>query len=147
MVDLAVPRDIEPQVGQLADAYLYTLDDLRQIVEKNMQSREQARQEAAEIIEAYVEEYAQRTLDESAFTLIRDYRAQAQQMRDDTLAQAQQRLQRGDSAAETLQWLAHTLSNRMMHPATRSLNEAGQNRDNALLRAARTLFRIDPPQS
>lgn len=145
MVDLAVPRDIEPQIAELADVYLYTLDDLQHIVERNLQSREQARTEAVAIIDRHVEEYARRSQSESAFSLIRTYRGQAQQLRDETLAQAQRRLRRGDRTEETLAWLANTLCNRLTHQPTQAMNQAGQDRNEALLRAARALLKIDPP--
>ena len=145
MVDLAVPRDIEPQIAELADIYLYTLDDLQRIVAQNLQSREQARAEAVAIIDRHVEDYARRAQGESAFALIRGYREQAQRQRDDTLAQAQRRLRRGDNAEDTLAWLAGALCNRLTHQPTQAMNQAGQDRDEALLRAARALLKIDPP--
>ncbi|MDE0611422.1 MAG: glutamyl-tRNA reductase [Gammaproteobacteria bacterium] len=141
MVDLAVPRDIEPQIASLPDVYLYTQEDLRQVIEKNLQSRENARREASAIIDQQVEEFARRAQGESAFALIRDYRDQAQQLRDETLEQAQQRLKRGRGTDETLEWLAHTLCNRLTHHPTQVLNEAGQDNDHSLLDAARTLLK------
>lgn len=147
MVDLAVPRDIEPQIASLSDVYLYTQEDLRQVIEKNLQSRENARREASAIIDQQVEEFARRTQGESAFALIRDYRDQAQQLRNETLEQAQQRLKRGRGTEETLEWLAHTLCNRLTHHPTQALNEAGQDNDHSLLDAARTLLKTRSPDS
>ena len=147
MVDLAVPRDIEPQIASLSDVYLYTQEDLRQVIEKNLQSRENARQEASAIIDQQVEEFARRTQGESAFALIRDYRDQAQELRDETLEQAQKRLKRGRGTEETLEWLAHTLCNRLTHNPTQALNEAGQDNDHSLLDAARTLLKTRSPES
>lgn len=147
MVDLAVPRDIEPQIASLSDVYLYTQEDLRQVIEKNLQSRENARQEASAIIDQQVEEFARRTQGESAFALIRDYRDQAQELRDETLEQAQRRLKRGRGTEETLEWLAHTLCNRLTHNPTQALNEAGQDNDHSLLDAARTLLKTRSPDS
>lgn len=141
MVDLAVPRDIEPQIASLSDIYLYTQEDLRQVVEKNLQSREDARREASAIIDQQVEEFARRAQSESAFALIRDYRDQAQRHRDETLEKARQRLKRGRGPDETLEWLAHTLCNRLTHNPTQALNEAGQDNDHSLLDAARTLLK------
>ena len=147
MVDLAVPRDIEPQIASLSDVYLYTQEDLRQVIEKNLRSRENARQEASAIIDQQVEEFARRTQGESAFALIRDYRDQAQELRDETLEQAQKRLKRGRGTEETLEWLAHTLCNRLTHNPTQALNEAGQDNDHSLLDAARTLLKTRSPDS
>lgn len=147
MVDLAVPRDIEPQIASLSDVYLYTQEDLRQVIEKNLQSRENARREASAIIDQQVEEFARRAQSESAFALIRDYRDQAQRLRDETLEQAQQRLKRGRGTDETLEWLAHTLCNRLTHNPTQALNEAGQDNDHSLLDAARALLKTRSPDS
>ena len=147
MVDLAVPRDIEPQIANLPDIYLYTQEDLHQVIEKNLQSREQAREKANAIIDRQVQEFARRTQSESAFALIRDYRNQTQQVRDDTLEQARRRLNRGHGSEETLEWLAHTLCNRLTHTPTQALNQAGQDNDQSLLDAARTLLKIHPPRS
>ena len=145
MVDLAVPRDIEPQIASLSDVYLYTQEDLRQVIEKNLQSREDARREASAIIDQQVDEFARRAQSESAFALIRDYREQAQQLSRETLEQAQRRLKRGRGADETLEWLAHTLCNRLTHNPTQALNEAGQDNDHSLLDAARTLLKTRSP--
>ena len=147
MVDLAVPRDIEPQIASLSDIYLYTQEDLRQLIEKNLQSREVARQEASAIIDQQVEKFARHVQSESAFALIRDYRDQAQQLRNETLAQAKKRLKRGRGADETLEWLAHALCNRLTHNPTQALNEAGQDNDHSLLDAARTLLKTRSPDS
>ncbi len=147
MVDLAVPRDIEPQIGELPDVYLYTLDDLRRVVEENLKSRERAREEANAIIARHVEACAQRERGESAFDLIREYRASSQQWRDQTLAQARRRLAQGQSPNEVLEWLSHTLCNRLMHAPTQTLNQAGQDGDEALLQAMRRLLDLDPSES
>ena len=147
MVDLAVPRDIEPQIGDLPDVYLYTLDNLRRVVEENLKSRERAKEEANAIIAQHVEACAQRERSESAFDLIREYRASAQQWRDETLAQARRRLAQGQSPNEVLEWLSHTLCNRLIHTPTQTLNQAGQDGDEALLQAMRRLLNLDPPES
>ncbi len=147
MVDLAVPRDIEPRVAHLSDIYLYTQEDLRQVVEKNLRSRESARQEASAIIDQQVEEFARRARSESAFALIRDYRDQTRRLRNETLEQARRRLRRGRGADETLEWLANTLCNRLTHDPTQALNEAGKDNDLSLLDSARALLRIRPPDS
>ena len=144
MVDLAVPRDIEPEISELSDVYLYSLDDLHRITKRNLQSREKAREEACAIIDQQVEEYSRRRQNRSAFAAIREYRTQAQGLRDQTLKAAELRLKRGESPDEVLRWLATTLCNRLMHEPTQILNQAGQENDPSLLDAARRIFQITP---
>jgi len=143
MVDLAVPRDIEPQIGNLPDVYLYTLDDLRRVVEENLKSRERAREEASAIIDRQIEASIRREKSESAFSLIRNYRKQAQERRDETLMQAKKRLAQGQTPEEVLDWLSHTLCNRLTHTPTQVLSEAGQDEDEILLRSMRRLLKLD----
>lgn len=88
MVDIAVPRDIEAEVSDLNDIYLYTVDDLQEVIEENMKSRQEAAEQAVEIVDLHVEEFMGwlRSLD--AVGMIQDYRKQAEQMRDEVFARA-----------------------------------------------------------
>ncbi len=93
MVDIAVPRDIEPEVGELNDVYLYTVDDLQGVVEDGMRSRREAAEQAEEIVDFHTEEFLGwlRSLD--AVNLIQDYRDQAEHLRDEVLAKALRQLE------------------------------------------------------
>lgn len=145
LVDIAVPRNIDPAVGELADAYLYTVDDLHQVIETNLRSRQEAARQAEEIIEASIEEFSrwQRTLD--AVEAICLYRAQAGRLRDDTLQKAQNLLARGKSPQEVLQFLAHTLTNKLTHAPSANLRQAAAEGRADFLRAARELLNLPPP--
>ncbi len=147
MVDIAVPRDIEAEVGNLDDVYLYTVDDLDEVIQENLRSRQEAAGQAVEIIELHVEEFMGwlRSLD--AFDIIRDYRNQAEQTRDAVLRRAQRLLGSGKSPEEALQFLAHTLTNKLLHAPSASIRQAGFDGQRDLLKAANTLFQINSPRS
>lgn len=142
MVDIAVPRDIETEVKSLSDVYLYTVDDLEEVIQENLRSREEAAEQAKEIIELKVEEFMNwlRSLD--ALTLIQGYRSQAERCRDEILEKAQKMLRSGRSPEETLDFLANTLTNRLLHTPSSQLREAGSSGQQELLEAANTLFQL-----
>ncbi len=144
MVDIAVPRDIEAEVGDLADVYLYTVDDLQEVVEENLRSRQEAAKQAEEIIQLHAEEFMgwMRSLD--AVALIQGYRHQAERLRDEVLERAQRMLQSGKSPEEALRFLAHTLTNKLLHAPSARIREASINGENELLMAANTLLRLGP---
>ncbi len=145
MVDIAVPRDIEPEVADLSDIYLYTVDDLDEVIEENKRSRQEAALQAEEIIDQHVEAFMGwlRSLD--AVELIQGYRIQAEQLRNETLKKALQQLKRGKSPEEALQFLAHTLTNKLLHTPSAQLRQAGFDGQIELLEAANTLFQLKKP--
>lgn len=140
MVDIAVPRDIDPAVGELDDVFLYGIDDLRQVIDDNRRSREAAAREADAIIDLQVERYmAWRralTLKNPAI----DLRQHAEQYRDEVLAKAQAMLSRGKSPDEALAFLANTLTNKLLHHPSARLREATLSGDLELLHAAGRLY-------
>lgn len=142
MVDIAVPRDIETEVKELPDVYLYTVDDLQEVIHENLKSRQEAAEQAEEIIELKVEEFLGwiRSLD--AVHLIQDYREQAHSFRDEILCKAQRMVKNGKSPTEALEYLANTLTNRLLHGPSTQLREAGSAGQNELLAAANTLFQL-----
>ena len=142
MVDIAVPRDIEPEVADLSDIYLYTVDDLDEVIQENMRSREEAAEQAEEIIEHYVGEYLGwlRSLD--AVELIQDFRSYADRLRDEVTRKALQQLNKGKSPEEVLQFMGHTLTNKLLHTPSAQLRQAGFNGQIELLEAANTLFQL-----
>jgi len=142
MVDIAVPRDIEPEVGDLDDVYLYLVDDLRDIIEENIASRRDAAEQAEEIIENQVSQFMGwlRSLD--AVETIRHYREGAESVSNDLLERAQRRLDNGDTPEETLAWLARNLTSKLTHAPTVQLRQAGFDDRSDLLEAARELFGI-----
>lgn len=142
MVDIAVPRDIEVEVANLKDVYLYTVDDLREVIEENIRSRAEAAEQAQEIIDLHTDEFMAwlRSLD--AVGMIQDYRRQAEEIRDQVLQRAVKQLQNGKSADQVLHFLAHTLTNKLLHTPSTQIREAGSRGQVELLQAADRLFKI-----
>ncbi|MDT4288807.1 glutamyl-tRNA reductase [Methylomonas sp. MO1] len=142
MVDLAVPRDIEAEVAQLRDVYLYTVDDLQNTVNQNMDSRRRAAEQAEEIIDTQVEHFMAWLRSQGAQETIRDFRTQAEQTRDEALQKALAQLNSGAAADEVLQRLAHTLTNKLIHTPCAQLREAGANERHDLIAASREIFKL-----
>jgi glutamyl-tRNA reductase len=142
MIDLAVPRDIEPEVAALSDVYLYTVDDLQGVVDEGLRSRREAALQAREIVDFHAGEFMAwlRSLD--AVSLIRGFRRGAEQVRDEILARALHQLQSGKSAEEVLGFLAHTLTNKLLHTPSTRLRQAGRDGNVQLLDAANELFQL-----
>jgi glutamyl-tRNA reductase len=139
MVDLAVPRDIEPQVADLEDIYLFSIDDLQQLVDENRQQREVAADGARLMIEEEVARFLAETRAHDAGPAIRALRTQADAIRTQTLEQARRMLAAGKSTDETLDYLANTLTNRLLHSPTQALRHAAELADASL---AETLTRL-----
>jgi glutamyl-tRNA reductase len=126
MVDLAVPRDIDPSVADLEDIYLFSIDDLQQLVDENRQSREVAAGGARLLIEQEVARFLVDNRAKDAGPAIRALRQQADAIRLQTLEQAQRLLASGKPAAEVLEFLANTLTNRLLHSPTQALRRASE---------------------
>jgi len=142
MVDLAVPRDIEPEVAQLRDVYLYTVDDLQSVVEENKRSRQEAAQEAEQIIDLQVVRFMRwmRSLD--SVPTIRNLRDQVAEIKQSELDKARRRLQAGDSPEQVLESLAHGLTNKYLHQPSQGLRDAEMEGNASLIYAAKKLFDI-----
>ncbi|MET0814359.1 MAG: glutamyl-tRNA reductase, partial [Pseudoxanthomonas sp.] len=147
LFDLAVPRDIESSVAELDDAYLYTVDDLERAVEDNRRSRREAADAAEAIIELQVARYIENLHASSRQEPLKRLRAHGDAAREDVLAKARQQLANGRDAEEVLDFLAHTLTNRLLHPPTAALREAALSGDADLARAADKLFPAQAPYS
>jgi glutamyl-tRNA reductase len=141
MLDLAVPRDIDPAVGALEDVYLYTIDDLRQVVDENVRARESEAASARKLIDEDVAAFMAGLKERDAVPAIRELRGQAEAARDAALAEARRQLAAGQPADAVLEQLAATLTNRLMHAPSAALREAAERGDTALAEAAARLFR------
>jgi glutamyl-tRNA reductase len=142
MVDLAVPRDIEPEVAQLPDVYLYTVDDLRDTVEENLKSRQEAAKKAEEIIDVEVAHFLAWLRAQGVSSTIRDFRDSAEAVRDESLAKALKALQRGRTPEEALALLADSLTRKLIHSPSTQIRLAGVNERPDLVAAARELFQL-----
>ena len=122
MVDLAVPRDIEPEVKSLRDVYLYTVDDLSQVVQTGQASRQAAVAEAEVIIDAGVQSFVHWLDQRSDVPLIQQLNQQAEAWRTAELARAQKLLAKGEPVEAVLETLAKGLTQKMLHGALAELH-------------------------
>jgi glutamyl-tRNA reductase len=143
MVDIAVPRDIEPQVADLPDVYLYTVDDLRDIIDHNVRLRVAEADKATEIIDAGVEEFVLWRRSRGATDLVVSYRNNIEALRDEELERALQLLQAGKSAEEALTALARALTQKIMHQPTVEMRNAAGLKNTSLLESAKKLFGLE----
>ncbi len=137
LVDIAVPRDVEPEVGKLANAYLYSVDDLQAIIEQNMAQRKAAAVQAESIVVQESGEFMAWLRAQSAGDTIREYRSQADDVRAELQERAIAALRQGADAEKVLQELAHKLTNRLIHAPTKSLQQAARDGDNERLQILR----------
>ncbi len=143
MVDIAVPRDIEPEVGELDDVYLYSVDDLHEVVAENLKSRQGAAQAAEELVGSGVAEFMQRLRELAAVDVLRAYRQQAERLRDEELGKAQRQLANGADPAEVMAQLARGLTNKLLHaPSVQMKKMSAEGRIDALA-LAQELFALD----
>ena len=122
MVDLAVPRDIEPEVKALDDVYLYTVDDLASVVQTAQANRQAAVAQAEAIVDAGVQSFMHWIEQRSAVPLIQQLNAQAEQWRAAELARARKLLARDGDADAALEALARGLTQKMLHGAFAELH-------------------------
>jgi glutamyl-tRNA reductase len=139
MVDMAVPRDIEPEVADLEDVYLFSIDDLQQLVDENRQQRELAADGARLVINEEVARFLAQARAHDAGPAIRALRQQADGIRRQTVEQARRMLAAGKSSDEVIEYLANTLTNRLLHAPTQALRQASELADLAL---AETMTRL-----
>jgi glutamyl-tRNA reductase len=129
LVDLAVPRDVEAEVSELDDAYLYTVDDLQQIVEKNLASRQDAAVLANEMVEQQVQQFMQWQQSQSSIDVLRNFREQSELQRDTLVNRAINQLADGKQPEQVLIELANKLTNSLIHAPTKALKKAASKQD------------------
>ena len=150
MVDIAVPRDIEPEVSELDDVYLYTVDDLHEVIAENIKSRQGAAQAAEELVAVGAEDFMARLRELAAVDVLRAYRQQAERLRDEELAKALRLLSNGSSGEEALAQLARGLTNKLLHAPSVQLKKFSADGRIDALGVAQELFALDegaPPAS
>ncbi len=142
MVDIAVPRDIEPEVSELDDIYLYTVDDLHSVIEENLKSRQEAAAQAEVMITEEVTAFMGWLRAQDKIQLIKSYRTKISKIQNETLEKATKLLNNGSSPEEALKFLAHTLTNKLAHDATVAMNKAAHSGDHKLLEASDKIFNL-----
>ena len=140
IVDFAVPRDVEAEVATLRDVFLYTLDDLGNIVQEGAESRRGAVAEAEAIVERQVLEFRGAQGSRAAVPAIVELRRRAELYRETELARARARLARGDDPGAVLEALAKGLANKFLHHPSQALSRAGDGERAALTRAIEALY-------
>ncbi len=143
LIDIAVPRDIESQVAELEDAYLYSVDDLQTIVSENRAAREQAAEQAQRIIDCRVAEFELWLKSLDSVELIKHYRNEVSAIKDDLVLKALVQLEGGKSADKVILELANKLTNRLMHAPTKAIKDAVQNGELNQLAQMKKMLGID----
>ena len=142
VVDLAVPRDIDPAVGELEDFYLYTVDDLEGVVDAGMQARMEAAREADSVIELKTGQYMRWLQAQDAVGLIRSYRAVMDEIREELTERAQKEIDAGHAPAEVLDKFAHQLLQKVLHVPTANVRKAGEEGRRDVLDAAHEILGV-----
>ena len=146
MVDIAVPRDIEAQVGELRDVYLYSVDDLREIVDQNLRSRQNEARKADVIIAEGVSGYLEDNKRMAAVDAVKEYRAMAEGLRQQELDKALRAIAKGDDPEKVLNQLSRGLTNKLIHAPTTGLKQVSADGKPGQLRNARRLLGIAEPE-
>jgi len=140
MVDIAVPRDIEAGIAELQDVYLFTIDDLQNVVNENLESRRAAAKDASQMLAAETARFELQLKTLHAVPAIRQLRDEAEQIRDQTAAQARRMLAAGRDPQEVVEFLGGTLTNRLLHGPIQRLRDAAGRGEEDLLETTRVLF-------
>ena len=140
MVDLAVPRDIEPEVGQLSDVYLYTVDDLSVVVQTAGEKRHAAVERAEAIVDAGVQGFAHWLDQRAAVPLIQALNRQADDWRALEIARARKMLAKGEDIDAVLEAMSRGLTHKMLHGAMAELHSADGSQREALVATVSRLF-------
>jgi len=143
MVDIAVPRDIEPEVATLRDVYLYSIDDLSEIIEANIGERRRAAESAEALIVEGTDLYFREKRIRDGQHLLRSFRGRAELHQLNELERARQRLSNGEDPVAVIEHLAHALTQKLIHEPTIAIREASADGRSDLLNYLRQLYGID----
>ena len=142
MVDLAVPRDIEAEVGELEDVYVYSVDDLKEVIDSNLQSRQDAAREAELIIERGVESFEEKQRSLGIVSTLKNFRQKAELIRDSELEKALKQLEKGEDPEKILTSLARLLTNKLIHAPSVQMKKASADGHDELIQLANVLFEL-----
>ncbi|MED5312177.1 MAG: glutamyl-tRNA reductase [Pseudomonadota bacterium] len=143
LIDLAVPRDIEQEVGQVADAYLYSIDDISEVIEDSQKSREEAAEQAHSIIERGVEAFQKKLSSLNAVTTLKAFRDKADSIRTLELEKAHKAIQKGEETEAVVENLARSLTNKLIHTPSVQMKRASAEGRDEILELVRELFALD----
>lgn len=142
LLDLALPRDIEPPIADLDGVYLYNIDDLQYIQQEGLNKRMLAAEQAAKMIEGEVKYFIEKLAQRDYVDLIKAYRNKVEILREDELQKALRLLQTGHTAEEALQAMARSITNKLMHQPSVALRQANEYRRRDMLEMAKHLLGI-----
>jgi glutamyl-tRNA reductase len=140
LVDLGVPRDIDPDAGKLRDIYLYTIDDLRKVADESLDKRQDAARQAVGTIEREVREYLRWLHGARAAEGLRQLRTHAEEQAAALAERAIHQVEAGGDAAAAIRQLSSTLTHRILHGPSTRLRRAAEEQHDDILRAADWLF-------
>ncbi len=140
VVDIAVPRDIDPQVSALDDVYLYTIDDLDKVIIEGQRNREAAAADANQILDDEIQRYLTMERSKQVAPIITQLRDHGDAIRTEVLRQARLRLNKGADSDEILEYATASLLKKILHQPSVRLREAGELSDKEMVKAARELF-------
>jgi glutamyl-tRNA reductase len=147
LVDIAVPRDIDPEVAKIKDVYLYTIDDLQQVVDENMEQRNAAALSAVGEVDEAVAGFMRWLSGIRVSRTLKKIREQSHEHEQDLTEWALRKLEAGQDPSEVLSQLTRTLTNKILHLPSKRLREAAENQDYEVLKAADRIFRKEDPEA
>jgi len=142
MVDLAVPRDIEPQVAKLSDVYLYTVDDMQDVIKENLKLRQEAANEARDIIGLHGQKYINWLQSLSAVSLLKEVRSQTSEVKASELSRALAKLNAQEDPQKVLTEFANRLTQKFLHSPSRLIRQAGENDQQQVLEILAAAFEL-----
>ena len=143
IVDIAIPRDVEPEVAELSDVYLYTIDDLSEIIEENVRQRRAAAESAETLVEDGATLYLRERRAQQSRALLKAFRDQAEAIRTAELRKAVRDLESGADPEAVLAAFARGLTNKLIHQPTVAIRHASADGRADLLEYLKTLYRLD----
>jgi glutamyl-tRNA reductase len=146
IVDLAVPRDVEAEVAELDDVFLYTVDDLAEVVKDGLDARQNAVKEAEVIIDSGVNEFIHWMESREVVPTIRALRDQAERNRRHEMEKAVRMLARGESPEKVLEAMSNGLTNKFLHAPTHALNQVHGDDRETFLDIIHRLYHLHPDE-
>ncbi|MDO9311873.1 MAG: glutamyl-tRNA reductase, partial [Nitrosomonas sp.] len=145
-VDLAVPRDVESEVAELDDVFLYYVDDLSEIVKEGLDSRQSAVAQAETIIDSNVVDFMRWLATREMVPTIRALRDQGERYRRHELARASKLLEKGEDPKKVIESLSNSLTNKFLHVPSSVLNQATADEREELVELINRLYQLHRPQ-
>ena len=139
-VDIAVPRDLDPEIGTLSDVYLYTIDDLDKVIMEGQSNREAAASDAKRILDDETKRYLSIERSKEVAPIITALRDHGDDLREQVLEQARRRLAKGADSDEVLEYVTSALLKKLLHQPSVRLREAGVQSDREFVRMVSELF-------